>query len=150
MVMNPVTSQAAMRSAGELVRRAISAETIKIPEPIMEPMTSVVALVRPSSLASSLGCSAGLDVVMVPTLMFYPKIRRNSSTLLPGDSSRSEITATESAPASSTRRQFSRVMPPMATIGLLVTLRASLTVFRPTSGSGSCLERVAKIGPSAR
>src|SRR5205823_2857257 len=62
MVMNPVTSQAAMRSAGELVRRAISAETIKIPEPIMEPMTSVVALVRPSSLASSLGCSAGFGI----------------------------------------------------------------------------------------
>ena len=35
----------------------MSAETMKMPEPIMEPMTSVVALVRPSPLTSS--CSVG-------------------------------------------------------------------------------------------
>ena len=33
---------------------AISAETIKMPEPIMEPITSMVALVRPRPLTSSL------------------------------------------------------------------------------------------------
>ena len=36
-----------MSRIGESTRRAISAETIKIPEPIMDPMTSVVALSGP-------------------------------------------------------------------------------------------------------
>ena len=53
MVMNPVTSQAPISSAGESTRRAISAETMKMPEPIMEPMTSVVALVRPRPFTNS-------------------------------------------------------------------------------------------------
>src|SRR5664279_4628122 len=54
MVRNPVTSQAPISSAGELVSRAISADTMKMPEPIMEPITSVVALVRPSPFTNSL------------------------------------------------------------------------------------------------
>src|SRR5450631_766504 len=54
MVMNPVTSHAAISSAGELTSRAISAETMKMPEPIIEPITSVVALVRPSPFTNSL------------------------------------------------------------------------------------------------
>ena len=48
-----------MSSAGEPVMRAMSAETMKMPEPIMEPMTSVVALVRPRPFTNSLspdGC----------------------------------------------------------------------------------------------
>src|ERR1700758_2355148 len=53
MVMKPVTAQAMIRRPGELTSRAISAETIKIPEPIMDPMTRVVALVSPSPLTSS-------------------------------------------------------------------------------------------------
>ena len=52
--MNPVTSQAPISSAGEFTSRAISAETIKMPEPIIEPITSMVALVRPRALTSSL------------------------------------------------------------------------------------------------
>src|ERR1035437_4011631 len=63
MVMNPVTTQAAMSSAGESTSRAISAETMKMPEPIMEPMTSVVALVRPRPLIHSL--SPAIDTVFV-------------------------------------------------------------------------------------
>src|ERR1039457_5956268 len=63
MVMNPMTTQAAMSSAGELTSRAISAETMKMPEPIMEPMTSVVELVRPRPLIHSL--SPVLDTVFV-------------------------------------------------------------------------------------
>src|ERR1019366_8298684 len=63
MVMNPVTTQAAMSSAGELTSRAISAETMKMPEPIMEPMTRVVALVRPRPLIHSL--SPAIDTVFV-------------------------------------------------------------------------------------
>ena len=54
MVRNPVTSHAPINSTGESTRRAISADTIKMPEPIMEPMTSVVALVRPKPLTNSL------------------------------------------------------------------------------------------------
>src|SRR5215831_9169037 len=58
MVIKPVTSQAAMSSAGELTSRAISADTIKMPEPIMEPITSVVALVRPSPLTNPVSLEA--------------------------------------------------------------------------------------------
>src|SRR3974390_3920149 len=54
MVRKPVTSHAPRSNAGELVSRAISADTIKMPEPIIEPMTSVVALVRPSPFTNSL------------------------------------------------------------------------------------------------
>ena len=64
MVMNPVTSQAAMSSAGESTSRPISAETMKMPEPIIEPMTRVVALVRPRPLTHSLP-SAAIDTVFV-------------------------------------------------------------------------------------
>ena len=64
MVMNPVTSQAAMSSAGESTRRAISAETMKMPEPIMDPMTSVVALVRPRPFTHSVSLE-GIDTVFV-------------------------------------------------------------------------------------
>src|SRR6476660_8068699 len=52
--MKPVTSQAPRSSAGELTSRAMSADTIKMPDPIIEPITSMVALVRPSALTSSL------------------------------------------------------------------------------------------------
>ena len=58
MVRNPVTSQAPISSAGESTRREISADTIKMPEPIMEPMTSVVALVSPNPLTNSLSPEA--------------------------------------------------------------------------------------------
>ena len=53
MVMNPVTSHAPISSAGEFTSREISAETMKMPEPIIEPITSMVALVSPSPLTSS-------------------------------------------------------------------------------------------------
>src|SRR5450631_466575 len=53
MVRNPVTAQAAMSKAGELTSRAISAETMKMPEPIIEPVTSMVELVRPRPLTNS-------------------------------------------------------------------------------------------------
>ena len=48
------TTQAPISRAGELTSREISAETIKMPEPIIEPITSMVALVRPRPLTSSL------------------------------------------------------------------------------------------------
>src|SRR5690242_21798311 len=45
--------QAAISSAGDSTSRAISAATIKTPDPIMEPMTRVVALVSPRPFTSS-------------------------------------------------------------------------------------------------
>src|SRR5271166_4856429 len=62
MVINPVTSQAAMSSEGESTRRAISAETMKMPEPIIEPMTNVVALVRPRPFTNSFSSETTLAV----------------------------------------------------------------------------------------
>ncbi len=46
--MNPATAQAPISKAGESTSRPISADTMKMPEPIIDPMTSIVALVRPS------------------------------------------------------------------------------------------------------
>ncbi len=42
-----VTTQAAISSAGESVPRAMSASTMKMPEPIIEPMTIAVEEKRP-------------------------------------------------------------------------------------------------------
>src|SRR6476646_7383919 len=53
MVIKPVTSHAAISSAGESTSRAISAETRKMPDPIIEPITSMVELVRPRPLTKS-------------------------------------------------------------------------------------------------
>src|SRR6266498_4674995 len=64
--MKAVTSHAPIRSAGESTSRAISADTRKIPDPIIEPITNMVELVRPRpltnsrSLASSGAAIAGL------------------------------------------------------------------------------------------
>ena len=107
-----------------------------MPEPIMEPMTSMVALVRPRPLTSSL--SDGLDVPVVaaagvgrwcrcsvPSYVrftvaplpgrlararqlngLYPNMRKNSSADLRGSRTKSDMTATESAPASITERHW--------------------------------------------
>ena len=47
-------------------------------------------------------------------------MRKNSSADLRGSRNRSDITATESAPASITEAAFARVIPPIATSGLRV------------------------------
>src|ERR1035441_3915636 len=47
MVMAAVISQAAISSAGEPTVRLMSAETMKMPEPIIEPITMAVAEKRP-------------------------------------------------------------------------------------------------------
>ena len=48
MVIVAVTSQAAISNAGDPTFRLMSAGTIKIPDPIIEPTTMAVALKRPS------------------------------------------------------------------------------------------------------
>ncbi len=61
------------------------------------------------------------------------------------------MTATDVAPASTTARARSRVMPPIATTGTpFANSTADLTPSRPTTGSGWLLEAVAKTGPIAR
>ena len=47
MVRMAVTTHAPRYSAGELVPRAISASTIKMPDPIIDPITSAVELKSP-------------------------------------------------------------------------------------------------------
>src|SRR5579871_2061290 len=79
----------------------------------------------------------------------YRKMRKNSSADLRGSRNKSEITATESAPASIIEAAFPRVIPPIATRGLRVRLRTRRTPSRPTTGSGFCLLEVAKTGPIA-
>src|SRR5882757_3409192 len=64
MVRKPVTSHAPISSAGELTSRLIPAETIKMPEPIMDPMTRVVALVRPRPFTiSELELACGVEAL---------------------------------------------------------------------------------------
>src|SRR5216684_8384923 len=53
MVRNPVTTHAPISNAGEPTSRAISAETMKMPDPIIDPVTSMVELVRPRPLTNS-------------------------------------------------------------------------------------------------
>ncbi len=53
MVMKPAMAHAPISRAGDPTSRPISAETMKMPDPIIEPITSIVALVRPNPLTSS-------------------------------------------------------------------------------------------------
>src|SRR5687767_9482335 len=58
-VMTPVSTQARSRKNGLSTLRAMSAETMKIPEPIIEPATSIVASVNVIALTNSdCGCGA--------------------------------------------------------------------------------------------
>ena len=71
MVTTPETTQAINSQNGELTVREISAETMNIPEPIIEPATSIVASVSVSALTNSRddwGASA-VDVVVVNALL---------------------------------------------------------------------------------
>ena len=66
-VSTAATIQVRIISPGDCVCRAISAETMKMPEPIMEPMTSVVASIRPRPLIRPVG---------VGLLIRWPIVRR--------------------------------------------------------------------------
>src|SRR5690349_19138272 len=76
MVRNPVISHAPMSNAGEPTSREISAETRKIPEPIIEPITSMVELVRPRPLTNSRSVEEG--VLAVATLGLVCTLRQFS------------------------------------------------------------------------
>ena len=71
MVTTPETTQAIRSQNGEFTVREISAETMNIPDPIIEPATSIVASVSVKALTNSRddwGASA-VDVVVVNALL---------------------------------------------------------------------------------
>ena len=133
IVINAVTSHAAISSAGEPSPRDISADTMKMPDPIIEPITIAVAENSPIPCtncgAAELTCLSFCSETEVPGIvvfekftfrLFYPNISRKSlATFSTGSPSTNSalITATESAPASITLLAFARVIPPIATIG---------------------------------
>src|SRR5688500_4207981 len=61
--MTPVRTHARSRKNGDSTFRTMSAETMKIPEPIIEPATSIVASVRLMALTNSdCGCDGVVSV----------------------------------------------------------------------------------------
>src|SRR4030081_3454681 len=70
MVTTPETTHAIRSQKGELTVREISADTMKIPDPIMDPATSMVASVSVNALTNSRddGDVSAVAVVVVKTL----------------------------------------------------------------------------------
>src|SRR5262249_58726703 len=87
--------------------------------------------------------------ILRATTLLYPNKRRNSSADFAGPRNKSDITATQSAPASITDLQFPRLIPPIATSSLDVDRRAWRTPANPTTGSGFFLLDVSNTGPMA-
>src|ERR1035438_1620513 len=112
MVSMAVTTHAPRKSAGELVPRAMSASTMKMPEPIMEPITIAVALNRPR-VCTSLGASsallaeppggAGMDLWVV-TERFLPDFCGNVFGILQLQEANSFIHRRKSAAGSGARK----------------------------------------------
>jgi hypothetical protein len=136
-----------------------------MPDPIIEPMTIAVELNSPrlrTRVSSGAAPTLFSDVVTVggrrlvdTSNWFYRNFEKKSLAIFSGflpdtSAKRPEMTATESAPASITAEQFSSVIPPMATNGLLVSTRAHRTPSVPISGSGFLLLPVGKTGPIAK
>src|SRR5579863_7711246 len=74
MVRAAPMSQQRMSRPGDLTCRATSALTMKMPEPIMEPMTSVVAEVRPRALTKLAGCFSGVIQLMFLSMAGVPAL----------------------------------------------------------------------------
>jgi hypothetical protein len=70
MVTTPATTHAISSQKGEPTVRLMSAETMKIPDPIIEPATSMVASVSVIALTNSRddGAVSAVVVVVVKTL----------------------------------------------------------------------------------
>ena len=70
MVTTPETTHAMSSQKGEFTVREISADTMKIPDPIIEPATSMVASVSVSALTNSRddGAVSAVAVVVVNAL----------------------------------------------------------------------------------
>jgi hypothetical protein len=81
MVTIPETTHAIRSQKGELTSREISADTMKIPDPIMDPATSIVASVSVNALTNSRddGAVSAVAAVVVNALPlvigFWPVFR---------------------------------------------------------------------------
>jgi hypothetical protein len=133
-VSTAVATQVISSNPGEFTCRAISADTIKMPEPIIDPTTSVVESSSPRPLIR-------------PCLYFvasrcHSSIRSRKDTLVRSGGSRSPITAIESAPAAHIAGAVSLVMPPIATSGFSTSARHSFKASIPVTGSGFRLDAV--------
>ena len=138
-----VANQVTISRPGEFTCRPISAATMNTPEPIIEPITSVVAETSPRPLTRPpLTTPPSRVVAILPSVVAEIEP-------WPPSGSRPAITATESAPARNTSAALASVMPPMATSGFSRSRRQRRTSSMPTTGSGLRLEAVAKTGPSA-
>ena len=65
MVRTPVTSQATSSQPGLPSRRAMSAETMKMPEPIIDPTTTMVESKRPRPRLNSVSSVVAEDAEAV-------------------------------------------------------------------------------------
>ena len=65
MVTTPETTHAMSSQKGEITVREISAETMKIPDPIIDPATSIVASVSVNALTNSRDDGAVSAVALV-------------------------------------------------------------------------------------
>ena len=75
MVRAPVTSQATSSQPGLPIWRDMSAETMKMPEPIMEPATTMVESQSPRRRANSKGtCGSGTGAAGAPVGMIQPAL----------------------------------------------------------------------------
>src|SRR5216110_1342485 len=79
IVITPVAIHAISSQKGELTVREISAETMKMPDPIIEPATSIVASVSVSALTNSRddGAVSAVAVVVanaLPLLLGLPGV----------------------------------------------------------------------------
>ena len=63
MVSAPVSTQATSSHPGLPIVRAISAETMKMPEPIIDPTTTIVESNRPRPRVNSVSSSVAADRV---------------------------------------------------------------------------------------
>ena len=107
---------------------AISAATMKMPEPIIEPITRVVASTSPRPLTKPF---------LSRVVAILPSVPAEIEAVA-GSGSRPAITARESAPALSTSSALAMVMPPIATSGFSHQ-RAAAAHFDARHGIGIAL-----------
>ena len=133
---------------------------MKMPEPIIEPMTSVVALVRPSPFTNSFSPEAR-ETVFVSVLkkpLGDARGARKNLHQQPQEFFRGLGRGTQQvrdqrhrigAGVDDRTSHSPRVIPPIATNGLLVAARAARTPSIPTTGSWLRFDEVAKHRPKS-
>src|SRR5271155_3231070 len=96
VVINPLTNQTTSNSAGLSTCRAMPAETIKMPEPIIEPATIMLASSRPRLLINSewtttlvsfggwLGSRIGQDAQHYTQCVGIEQLQYNGTKHVPG------------------------------------------------------------------